>query len=197
MRKKIIITWLTLLFIGIIALFWHYEWVYSLPTPVPSHYRVVRTGEHIAATQQLATAHKPLFLHFYNPDCPCSRFNMTYFKTLVRKYHDSASFVIVPMSNKRLTAKEIQEATGLSIPVLLDTTLAAACGVYSTPQAVIIDTNHTLYYRGNYNKSRYCTATGSNYAEIALNTLLHQQPINNFDRLALQAYGCQLPNCTK
>jgi len=197
MRKKIVITWLTILFMGIIALFWHFEWVYSLPTPVPNQYRIVKTGEYIAASQNLSMAKKPLFLHFYNPDCPCSRFNLTHFKTLVQKYHNDISFAIVPMTNKHLTATDIQEATGLQIPVLFDTTLAAACGVYSTPQAVIIDTNHTLYYRGNYNKARYCTAANSNYAEIALNNLLHHQPAMIYDKLALQAYGCQLPNCTK
>jgi hypothetical protein len=197
MRKKIVIAWLIMIFLGIIALFWYNEWVYSLPTPVPVSYKAVEPGTKVIAVQQLQQAHRPLFLHFFNPDCPCSRFNITYFKKLVKKYKNDASFAIVPLSNKHLTVKEIQDKFDLALPVIFDTTLAAACGVYSTPQAVIIDANQTLYFRGNYNKSRYCTDTRTNYAEIALQTLLSHQPSIHFDSFALQAYGCQLPNCTR
>lgn len=31
--------------------------------------------------------------------------------------------------------------------------IAISCGVYSTPQAVIIDGNGQLFFRGNYNKT--------------------------------------------
>ena len=61
------------------------------------------------------------------------------------------------MNNNYYTAKQIQDKFGLDIPVLFDSSLAKACGVYSTPQAVLIDNNQNLYYRGNYNRSRYCT----------------------------------------
>lgn len=101
------------------------------------------------------------------------------------------------MSDKPLTAADVQKRFDLQVPVLFDTSLATTCGVYSTPQAVIIDTSHSLYYRGNYNKSRYCTDPKSNYAEIALNALLNRQDTVRFDAYALKAYGCQLPNCTR
>jgi hypothetical protein len=195
MRKTIVIAWLSALFLGILVIFWHNEWVYGLPTPVPAAYKAVQPGAPIAAAQKLVSG-KPLFLHFFNPDCPCSRFNINYFKTLASKYQHEASFVIIPVSNKPLTEKAIREKFGLNIPVVFDTTLAAACGVYSTPQAAIIDNHSTLYYRGNYNKSRYCTNAETNYAEIALQALLNRSKVA-FDQYALQAYGCQLPNCTK
>lgn len=197
MRKKIVIAWLAAVFLGIIALFWHNEWVYSLPTPVPVNYKPVQQGSPIIAVHKLNDGRQPLLLHFFNPDCPCSRFNIPYFKTLVKKYGSDARFAIVPMSKKPVTAAAVRERFDLDIPVIMDTSLAAACGVYSTPQAVIIDTGYHLYYRGNYNKSRYCSDTKTNYAEIALQALVHQQPVTQFDKYALQAYGCQLPNCTR
>lgn len=197
MRKKIVLAWLVLLFVGIVTLFWYNEWKYSLPTPVPETYHAVSTGSTIMAARPLVQNGKPLFLHFFNPDCPCSRFNITYFKKLVKKYDHTARFAIVPMSKKPITAEEIRSRFDLSLPVIFDTSLARVCGVYSTPQAVIIDTGYHLYYRGNYNKSRYCTDAQSNYAEIALEALLNQRSNVQFDKYALQAYGCQLPTCTK
>ncbi|MEP6930797.1 MAG: AhpC/TSA family protein, partial [Flavobacterium sp.] len=62
---------------------------------------------------------------------------------------------------------------------------------------VIIDPSQNLYYRGNYNKTRYCTNADSNYAQMAIDSLLKQTLSPSFDALALRAYGCSLPKCTK
>jgi hypothetical protein len=202
-RKSIVILCLSLIFGGIIALFWHNEWVYSLPTPVPEHYRAVDTGSAIDLTGKFQSVNgfqsgaKPLFLHFFNPDCPCSRFNITHFKTLVKQYGKDVDFGIVVLTAKEYTEGQIQDKFGISIRVSFDSSIAAACGVYSTPQAVIISADHKLFYRGNYNKSRYCTDKSSNYAQIALDGLLHRSPAPVFDRFALTAYGCSLPGCKK
>ncbi|MHA4811588.1 TlpA family protein disulfide reductase [Flavitalea flava] len=199
MVKAIVIFWLTLLFIGIIALFWYNEWVYSLPTPIPKNYAAVNSGSVIdgSAWKMKSKNNKPLFLHFFNPDCPCSRFNMPHFGSLVKQYGKEVDFAIIVMSKKPFTGKEIQERFGLNVPVFFDSAIAVSCGVYSTPQAVIIDTNHRLYFRGNYNKNRYCTDKKSNYAQIALGGLLNKKTNIVFDRQALTAYGCRLPNCSK
>ncbi len=198
MSKSIVMIWLFLLFGGIAALFWYNEWVYSLPTPVPRHYAAVNTGQEINIARQLNTGNdKPLFLHFFNPDCPCSRFNISHFKLLVKQYSNKANFAIVVMSKKNYTARSIQERFELSTPVLFDTAIAVACGVYSTPQAVIIGTDYKLYYRGNYNRSRYCADEKTSYAKIALEGLLHNDRNMVFSHFALTAYGCKLPDCNK
>ena len=198
MRKSIVFTWLGLLLSGIIALFWYNEWRYSLPTPVPVNYHTVNQGQHIDLPVNLKTdTGKPVLLHFFNPACPCSRFNMPHFKSLVSQYGSSVNFAIVVMSNKKYTEKDIQQKYNLDIPVLSDTLLAASCGVYSTPQAVIIDANRNLFYRGNYNKTRYCADKKTEFARIALDELLHGNLGATFDSLAVKAYGCELPVCTK
>jgi hypothetical protein len=53
-----------------------------------------------------------------------------------------------------------------------DGATAQSFGVYSTPQAVILDLAHTLRFRGNYNNSRYCDDQETEYARIAFETLL-------------------------
>ncbi len=198
MRLGALIVWLFLLLGGIVALFWYNEWVYALPTPVPKNYKTVHPGETINASLNFTRKNgEPVFLHFFNPDCPCSKFNIPHFKSLVRQYGSEVNFAIVVMSKKEYSADEIDKKFGLTIPVLFDSAIAVQCGVYSTPQAVLIDADNKLYYRGNYNRSRYCGDPKSNYAQFALEGLLHKNYNLNFNQLALQAYGCRLPNCNK
>ena len=198
MRKLLVGIWLMLLFSAMGALFWYNEWVYHLPTPIPENYKPVSQGKLIKLKGLLeANRSKPLFLHFFNPDCPCSRFNISNFKSLVKQYGHQVNFVIIVMNNKLYTAKEIQDKFDLNVPVLFDTSIANSCGVYSTPQAVLLDTGHILYYRGNYNISRYCTDEKTSYAKMAIAGLLNDHKKIIFDQLALRAYGCRLPNCNK
>ena len=197
-KISIILILLAIIFSGIAALFWNNQFVYSLPTPIPKNYNAVSLGIDIQLPEKLFFKNnKPVFLHFFNPDCPCSRFNISHFKSLVKQYSNETTFAMVVMSNKNYTARQIQNRFELNIPVLFDTSIAALCGVYSTPQAVIIDTSQKLYYRGNYNRSRYCTDKKSNYAQQALDSLLRDNPASVFKGLALKAYGCELPRCSK
>jgi hypothetical protein len=204
LKKGLVIAWLILLAGGIGLFFWQSAWKYSLPTPVPSNYHDVIRGELVrlpeSAREALGLAlpgQKPLFLHFFNPDCPCSRFNMPQFKALVQQYGRQVSFAIVVMSPKKYTAEQLQEKFGLPYPitVLADSAVAAACGVYSTPQAVLLDANRHLFYRGNYNSSRYCTDEKTSFASQALDGVLHHDYSLTFGPMALKAYGCQLPSC--
>jgi len=196
MKKILVITWLILLLGAIGALFWYNELQYQLPTPIPQNYKAVNPGELIKLNAKLKTnATKPLFLHFFNPVCPCSRFNIKMFKSLVAQYGQKVNFVIVVISDRPYTAKEIQDKFDLNIPVTFDQSIALACGVYSTPQVALIDNKGKLYYRGNYNISRYCTDEKTNYAQQAINGLLDNNKRLFFSKLALTSYGCRLANC--
>ncbi len=198
MRKGFVFIWLLVLLVAVITFFWYNEWKYSLPTPVPQNYVAVKTGTEILLPKAVQTnGDKPVFLHFFNPDCPCSRFNIEHVRSLIKQYGDRASFAVILMTGKNYSEKEIQKRFGIDVPVLRDSSIALLCGVYSTPQAVIIDEQHKLFYRGNYNQSRYCTNKNTNYAQIALEALLHKNYRIEFNPLAVRAYGCRLPNCSK
>jgi hypothetical protein len=198
MRKVAVLAGLFLLFAAISLMFWYSEFVYSLPTPVPDNYKQVAKGRLIRIPGLEIDSSKPVFLHFFNPGCPCSRFNIPQFRSLIKKYGDKVNFAVVVMTDEdEYTGKEIQDRFNAEIPVLFDTSLASTCGVYSTPQAVILDTHGQLYYRGNYNKTRYCTDPNTNYANIALDSLLNQRQYPHFNQFALKAYGCTLPECKK
>ena len=200
MKKWILISWLVVIGAGIVYLFWYNEWQYSIPTPVPQNYQAVHTGTRIQLKEipGIDQNRKPLFLHFFNPDCPCSRFNITHFKSLVKEYGSRVNFVVVALNKQaHYTEQDIQHKFDLAIPVVFDSSYAAACGVYSTPQAALLTTDRNLYYRGNYNRSRYCTDKKTNFAQMAIDSLLHQSRQPYWGQAATKSYGCELPICTK
>ena len=180
---------------AIVLIFWHQEMQYLLPTPVPDDYRVVLPNQVIEYDSELIPQHydKPKLLHFFNPDCPCSRFNLTHFRALQKRYAQEVDFyVVVASSEKGAAAKKLLTDKGVTIVVDTDERLAKACGVYSTPQAALIQTSNLLYFRGNYNRSRYCTDERSNFVQMALDSLLSQKRPPHFIELATQSYGCSI-----
>lgn len=196
MRKFLAVFWLLTLLTVIGAIFWYNELRYQLPTPVPVGYTPVKPGTLIHLPDSVKSKNgKPVFLHFFNPDCPCSRFNIKQFKELVNNYGKKVDFKIIVVSKYKFTAEEIRKKFDLDIPIMFDKELSTLCGVYSTPQVALIDAKDQLYYRGNYNRSRYCTDARTGYANIAVNGLLNQQRKIVFDKLALTSYGCSLPGC--
>jgi hypothetical protein len=171
-------------FISILAIFWYQENQYLLPTPVPENYEAVNPGEfpNIDINKN-NTDNKPVLLHFFNPDCPCSKFNIEHFRQIVSRYKDQIHFYAVLHTEDTQGAKERFLARyELNIPVILDTDkkIAIACGVYSTPQAALITPQGQLYYRGNYNKSRYCTDANSNFAQMAIDSLLRMPATHQY-----------------
>ncbi len=187
-QRIFLILFLSLIASGIISLFWIHEVKYLRPTPEPQHYVPVMPGAKI--TSEFIDEGKIYFLHFYNPDCPCSRFNARHVKSLLRSYGGAAIMKIVVPDQESLVQAQ-REFEGQSFLVDSKNELAQACGVYSTPQAVIVDQKATLYYRGNYNRSRYCTSRATNFAELSLISLMNGQPSPSFGLLATQSYGCE------
>jgi len=174
------------------ALFWYNEYRYTLPTPVPQNYKAVNNGTTIKLLSGLQLdKNKPVLLHFFNPGCPCSRFNLAHVKSLIKQYNNKVSFAVVLVTDKDISPGEIKQKYDLDVPVINNRALAAACGVYSTPQAVILTPQHQLVYRGNYNSSRYCTNKKTEYARQALDDVLQGIPVATTP-LAAKAYGCGL-----
>jgi hypothetical protein len=179
----------------ITTIFWKSELRYALPTPLPKNYKPVLINEAIALPTNFGSIkHEPKYLHFYNPDCPCSRFNAKHIKNLIQSYSQSIQASIVVFDEQAKIKAKDEFGDALPIVVDRDGAIAKACGVYSTPQAVIIDSDSKLYYRGNYNKARFCTVKATNFAELALISLLNGNPPPPPNLLATVSYGCQLPN---
>lgn len=196
LKKIVTIGWLIGLIGAIGAIFWYNELQYQLPTPLPECYQPVQRGSNVVLPAGFsATNGKPVFLHFFNPDCPCSKFNIPHFKELVNEYGHEVDFKIVVLTDKDYEQENIRKKFQLDIPISFNKAIADSCGVYSTPQAVLLDAQSRLYYRGNYNRTRYCTDKKSDYASIAIDGLVRKKVWLKFNQLALVSYGCSLPVC--
>jgi hypothetical protein len=199
MKKILVLSWLATIMATISYLLWQEDWKYTLPTPVPERYNAAKPVDGLSVKRRMGVnTRKPVFLHFFNPECPCSRFNVPHFRSLVNKYGDKLTFAVVVMANEQeYTTTDIQNKFDLNIPVFFDRSIADSCRVYSTPQAVIIDSKQQLYYRGNYNKSRFCEDKNTNFAQMAIDSLLGNSSNLITDRAAIKSYGCSLPKCRK
>ena len=194
MRVGILIVILIAVFSSIAAIFWYQEIQYLLPTPVPTNYRVVSPSQIVKFDSALIRQQnvKPKLLHFFSPDCPCSRFNVKHFLSLSKRYRDVVDFYVVIAKDTYVGSA--QHMVGAKIPVIVDRDekLAKACGVYSTPQAALIQQNNQLYFRGNHNRSRYCTNKNSNFVQMALDSLIAGRTPPHFIELATESYGCSI-----
>lgn len=187
---------ITSIFTTIGFIFWQTDLKYSQPTPVPVNYMPPSQGEAVRLEGIPLQKDKPTLLHFFNPACPCSKFNFDHFRSLAIRYAEDVTFVVVLQDLEKEEAIAAFEDYGMNVPALYDQDgqLAKTCGVYATPQAVLLDGTGKIYYRGNYNKSRYCTIPGSNYTQMALDSLLANKTIPQFEMQAYRPYGCQLPS---
>ncbi len=189
--------------------FWTQDIRYSLPTPRPPTLADVPTGATVALPgpfdrTAMSNDDRPLFLHFFNPDCPCSRFNAEHIRSLIVRFGRQARFIAVIQSVDTPDAAQRQEnlaaaaklfGPGMEAVVDDGGKIAAACGVYSTPQAVILTAgaSHALLFRGNYNASRYCADPQTEFARLALTAVISHRSLPPESRAAMIAYGCELP----
>jgi hypothetical protein len=176
------------------TIFWYQEVQYLLPTPKPKNYQAVLPNEPIKIdTTLISEQHsKPKLFHFFSPDCPCSRFNVKHFLTLKRKYKNEIDFYAVVTDEQKIPSAKKMLDEDIIILIDKEEKLAKACGVYSTPQAAILQTDNKLFFRGNYNKARYCTNKNSNFVQMALDSLVAKKNPPHFSELATDSYGCVL-----
>ncbi len=198
MRKLLAFSLLVTCLSTIGFIFWKQELQFVKPTPKPPSLKEVIQGDSVDLSLFKGFENKPLYIHFYNYDCPCSRFNIKEFEIMVAKYKDKINFLAIVESSDPLNNTAVQDFEtkyGLGIPTLYDTNgkYAEALGIYSTPQAVLVKTG-TIFYKGNYNKARFCTSKNTRFAEMALDALLNNEVAPEFPLLATIPYGCELPS---
>jgi hypothetical protein len=187
-------------FAAIGATFWYQDLQYSRPIPRPADVKAVAVGTRVQlppAIEALRAARpgKPVHLHFFNPDCPCSRFNLDHVRDLVKAHGDAVLFVAVLREADRAALERAYRKLALHIPFVVDDgRISGAVGVYSTPHAVILDSAGRLYYEGNYNLTRYCRDRQTQFARIALERVAAGAPAPTFEGAATTAYGCPLPD---
>ena len=180
-----------------VAAFWYQDWRYSLPTPRPDGLEQPALGTTVDTLALFGRTYerRAVAVHIVDPDCPCSKFNRDHLRALVRRFGDRVVFVaLVQGSNDAAALTRSFASWDIGTEVVADPggRRAKQLGVYSTPQAVVIDAHQRLYFRGNYNSSRYCVDPRTEFARIAIESLLAGGPPPSLPREATVAYGCPL-----
>ncbi len=191
-KISLVILVLTGITLAIGYLFYTQELQYWKPTPIPDGYVEVPIGITLEVDEFQSGRKK--FIHFYNPDCPCSKFNFQSYKSLLNNYsEDFDCYAVIQESLDGIKSSNLDFLKKLNVTLIADKKkqIATACGVYATPQIVLLDENNKLYYRGNYNQSRYCTSKVTSFAQIAIDSLLVKSQFH-FPQSAFTAYGCPL-----
>jgi hypothetical protein len=186
----------TLSFIGWV--FWMQELRYAQPTPIPSNFIDVKAGSNVDLQDYIpGTNDKPTLLHFFNFNCPCSRFNMKDFESLANRFGKEINFLVVIQSEDKNDLDRFKRKYDLNVHTILDTDggISDRCGIYVTPQGVLLDRKSTIYFKGNYNVARYCTKKETKFVELAITHLLKNEPLPLSLHYALtEPYGCTLPS---
>jgi hypothetical protein len=179
--------------------FWNEDWRYSLPTPFPEGLIQPPLGSRLALPALIDAVKRngrPLLLHFANPQCPCTQFSLDHVRRLEQTFGNRVDFVTVLQSDSDLAeARSEFQSMHLRMPVVYDrgAKIGDWVGVYATPQAAILAADGSLYFRGNYNRSRYCSDETSEFVRIALEALVAKRPLPRLPGEATVTYGCPLP----
>lgn len=186
MRIKFTVTVLVafVLFSGVLYMFYQAEIKDSLPTPIPSGFVKKEFGIKLSDT----TNKKLKLIHFFNPNCPCSRFNLKHLEKIVNKY----------TSDIEILAYSTDSSTSIDFPINIiydkNGEMAKHYGVYSTPQAVLLNQHGKLIFRGNYNKSRFCGNSKSEFVVQAIENALKQKNTFEIMQKSGKPYGCSIYN---
>lgn len=185
---------------AIVLVFWHQNMRSARPTPRPAGWHRPATGALIAlppAVERLRAARpgRPLLLHFFNPSCPCSRFNVDHVRALVSRFQADVAVVAVLAEGEPATMRAAYRALQLDVPhyVDADRRLADALGVYATPQAAVLDGAGRLHFVGNYNRTRYCRDRDTEFARLALESVVAGGRPPAESMASAVAFGCPLP----
>lgn len=135
---------------------------------------------------------RPALLHFFNPDCPCTRFNLDLVRDLSREHGADVTFVLVLEASDATAAPD--PIAGLPHRIVVDRggAIADLAGVYSTPSAVVLDAAHALHYVGNYTKARYCSDPRQQPVPVALAQVTGRTGLEPV--AAPVPFGCPLPS---
>jgi competence CoiA-like predicted nuclease len=183
LKKIFVYFFLSLVGGGICFMFYKEQIKIYLPTEMPTHFKTTNYGQKF----DLKPKKKLKLIHFFNPDCPCSKFNKRHFEFLISKYQSEVEFEAY--SHTSIPAN-------FPIEVKFDTNnrMAKILGVFSTPQAVLLDADGKLIYRGNYNQNRYCSSKKTEFVAQAIALALHKKSTLSVMQKSGLPYGCKIFN---
>ena len=128
-------------------------------------------------------------VHFWDPDCPCNRFNEAHVKQLMQEYgRQGVRFVVVAGSQIK-TAKRI-----FTDPAVIEyiEELPSLSRPPSSPAVAIMDKKGELAYFGPYSVGAVCSVGNGAFVEKALDKVLSGINPKHWNTLAVGCF-CSWP----
>lgn len=135
-------------------------------------------------------------VHFWDPDCPCSRFNEVHVKQIMSEYAGkNVQFTIVVSGNDAATRKQrlarAQKIFNSKAVTEIRDDWPMQNGPPSSPAVGIISAKGELVYFGPYSLGARCSATKGQFVEKVLNKLQDKNSVKK--QLNTLAVGCFCP----
>lgn len=140
---------------------------------------------------------KPVYLHFYNEKCTNARINIDHIQRFISKYQNDFDFYLIDQSSQ--PKQKIRQELGLPsfLQIIPDPNgeLFDYFNIRSTPHALILQPNGSIYFNGNYNNQNgLCGPTDIQWSApaIALKFLKNHSNPPIFPTYQLVPKGCEI-----
>lgn len=166
--------------------FWALQWQYVRAFQQDLPRNTVRWFESDALLglfdQSVKAGSTGLAVHFWDPNCPCSRFSQSHIQDLIQQslLQGVSSVVVVKASQGFWGGGELAKAKDVfseSDWVIAAESVPELTGrLAGSPSAAILDTDKNIRYIGPYSSDAFCSTSGDGFVEKALIELKQVDP---------------------
>lgn len=111
----------------------------------------------------------PTVVHYWDPACPCNRFNEDHVKDLIREYGARGVRFVVVTGGTTLSAKRVFSDS--AVVGYVDSATQKVLPP-SSPAVAVLDQNGEVAYFGPYSVGALCNTNNGGFVERTLNQLL-------------------------
>ncbi len=127
--------------------------------------------------------------HFWNPDCPCSRFNTAHVRAITRQYSTKGvRFIVIPHPGVNTNFNDLKEQAESNFGTTIHLIRAGEVHLPSSPAAAVIGNDGQLAYFGPYSIGASCSATSGTFVEKTLDSILAGEHMRNINTAATGCY---------
>jgi hypothetical protein len=165
----LVATWL----LGVVFAFWWFELRWYQQVTFEYH-DAVFDSRTMMPDATMGASIKPdavaKVIHYFDPECPCTRFNTEHVLELMERYQASGVKFEVRVPNTAGLEKALKI---FSAPVQI---VEYAAAPVASPAALVLDSAGLVHYIGPYSPGAVCSTRSGDFVSIVLDDLLEGRP---------------------
>lgn len=146
-------------------------------------------AEVLVTNEPLPSSHGGRVIHFWNPNCRCSRFSQEHVEEVMSTYVKQGIEFIVAVPAQRLVERALETFPEASNAIVVNQTAGL-----SSPSAIVFDAQNTLVYFGPYSDGAFCASGDSAPVELMLDDVVSQDAVTPWLNLSTFGCYCDWPN---